>query len=307
MMSTQISEALRRFPLLSYLEEVIANGRQAVDAETRLQAAAMFDFAEATLAFETSLDRDARVVLNLVRDVLYTEKFLLKNSQPRYIAYTNLFLLDRFLLENVAATLATKWLMAKRALALIIRDWHDKERDRLTAYLAGKLDPKLLGYENENASHDRIAHIKERERSLASLSQFAAVEGLPDTRLIVNDVHKYPTDWSYFAESPEKQITHLTCMPRSRWHDEYMFLRTSQATECCFAGILAGLITLYPMIRKHEFSTATEILKGTLYFSDFLTKLFAIFDTMPVPHFFSGFRESHRRSECYSVVALPNH
>jgi Tryptophan 2,3-dioxygenase len=288
----QIIENLKKFPVLSYVSDVVARGRQAIEPETRKQAAALFDFAEGMMAFETSLDRDARTVLNLARDVLFTEKFLLSHPKPRYVAYTNLRVLNRFLLEDVAVTVGDKWARAKRALALVIRDWHERERDILTAYLAGKKDETLIGLENESASSDRIAHIKERERSLGALSQFAAVQGLSDTRIIESAVHRYQTDWIYFADAPERQIAHLTCLPRSRWHDEYMFLRTTHATECCFAGIIAGLATLLPVIRKRKFAIATEILKGTLYFSDFLTKLFAIFDTMPVAHFFSGFREA---------------
>jgi tryptophan 2,3-dioxygenase len=147
-----------------------------------------------------------------------------------------------------------------------------------------------LGFEAVKEEERSVSHIQERERSLSSLSRFAAVTGLPDTTLVLNEVHKHETDWSYFAADPARQITHLSCLPRSRWHDEYMFLRTIHATECCYSGILASLSALPGFIRNRDFLNGTEILKGALFFSDFLSKLFAIFDTMPVPHFFDGFR-----------------
>jgi tryptophan 2,3-dioxygenase len=284
-----IVEALKRFPVLPYLDEVNANGRGAIDRDTRLSAVSLYDLAEGVLCFQTALDRGARSTLALVKNLLFAEKFLSENTEPRYVAYTNLLLLDRYLLEGKSATLDRKWMAAKRALALIVADWHEREQDRLTDYTRGAPDTGLLGYEKK-AARDPIAHIKERERSLDSLAEFSAVQGLPDVRIIRNDVLAYATDWEYFAAAPAKQIAHLACMPRSRWHDEYMFLRTIHATECCFEGILAALATLPPIVRKRDFSAATEILKGSLFFSDFLTKLFTIFPTMPVEHFFAGFR-----------------
>ena len=115
-----------------------------VDRQSRLTVAeqpqALCDWADGLLSFHTSLDSDTRDVLLLVTNLLYTEKFLLEHSRPRYVSYTNLRLLDRHLLEDQAVPLKAKWQAAKQTLALVIRDWHEKERDRLSAYLAGKGD-----------------------------------------------------------------------------------------------------------------------------------------------------------------------
>ena len=128
----------------------------------RAQAAALYDFAEGILTFETSLDSDTRTVLNLVRDVLFTEKFLVSHAKPRYLAYSNLLVLNRFLLEGQAAPLAAKWSSAKKALALVILDWHEREQDRLSMFTSGRVDPTLLGYTNEEAPGDSLAHLHER-------------------------------------------------------------------------------------------------------------------------------------------------
>src|ERR1700733_4564390 len=290
MIASHVIEALRRCPVVPYLEEINQNGRQAIDSDMQQRAASLYDFAEGMLTFETSLDHDARTVLKLAKDALYSEKYLLTHEKPRYVMYSNLDVLNRFLLDGKSATLGVKWEAAKRALALVLRDWHDREQDRLSAFFEGTLDRTLLGFEAVKEEERSVSHIQERERSLSSLSRFAAVTGLPDTTLVLNEVHKHETDWSYFAADPARQITHLTCLPRSRWHDEYMFLRTIHATECCYSGILASLSALPGFIRNRDFINGTEILKGALFFSDFLSKLFAIFDTMPVTHFFDGFR-----------------
>ena len=289
-MHNQVIDSLRRLPLITYLESVNRDGRQAIDSDTRAQAVALFDFADRLLSFETALGPATRSVLQLVQDVMFAEKFLSTQEKPRYVAYSNLRVLDRFLLTGQAAPLEDKIIATKSALAIVVREWHHLEQERLSAHAAGTLDHGLLGFELRGGSKDPVAHLRERERALQELSNFSAVANIYDTRIILTEVHHFDSDWSYFANRPERQVAHLTCLPRSRWHDEHMFLRTIHATECCFAGILACLAALPPSIRRQDFESAVIILKNTLFFSDFLIKLWAVFNTMPVAHFYDGFR-----------------
>jgi hypothetical protein len=178
-----------------------------------------------------------------------------------------------------------------------MKDWHAHEKERIYEYHNGMLASNILGYQDNSmetgpselprSPDPTVTHLRERERSLASLVHFCAVEGLLDTDMKRNSTE---LDWTFYARAPQRQIAKLMCLPRSLWHDEYMFIRTIHATECCFAGILATLRALPPFIRHRSFAQATDILGQALFFSDFLMKLFDIFHTMPRSNFFDGFR-----------------
>ena len=285
-------EALRRLSAVEYIEAVASHGRANIEPEMRESAWQLYSFVDQSLTHETSLNASARATYHVIRDVLFAEHFLSENSKLRYIHYTNLRVLDRYLLTEQAAPAESKWYAAKRALALIVRDWHNLEQDRLSAYAVNGPAGDLLGFEDPTVTGDRIAHLRERERALRSLSQFAAVADLPDTRIVSTKIRQHNSDWEYFANDADLQISHLLCLPQTRWHDEVMFLKTIHATECCYSGILASLSILPHIALRGDWGAATEILKTSLFFSDFLIKLWTIFDTMPVAHFFDGFREA---------------
>jgi tryptophan 2,3-dioxygenase len=285
-------EGLQRFSAIEYINSVSKVGRAQIEPEMQQAACQLFQLADRALANETSLSPAARSTYQLIRDVLYSEQFMSENAKPRYVPYANLLLLNRYLHESQSVAAELKWSAAKRALALIIRDWHDTEQERLSTYAARGVDPTLIGFESSDGKDDRTAHLKERERGLHALAQFTAVADLPDTRIVRSDMLRHKSEWEYFAADSDRQLTHLSCMPRSRWHDELMFIKMIHGTECCYAGILASLAPLPQLAIKGDWAAATETLKTALFFSDFLIKLWAIFNTMPVAHFFDGFREA---------------
>lgn len=283
---------LTRLRAREYLDAVQAKGRREIDPEMRSEACLLFDYADRMLKSGSLNDPVARSTFQLISDALAAEKYLSQNEKPRYVHYTNLPILDRYLRSHESAATQEKIDTTKRAIALILRDWHAQEQDRLTAYNPEGTDWPFLGFTRPTAGGDPVGHLKERERALSLLSEFAAVGDLPDTRVLRHDLLKYPSDWAYFAADKDRRLSHFACLPRSLWHDEVMFLRMILVTEACYAGILAVLEPLPQYTIRGDWKAATALLKNGIFFSDFLVKLWGIFETMPVPHFFDGFREA---------------
>ncbi|MEQ1551950.1 MAG: hypothetical protein ABL922_12020 [Sphingorhabdus sp.] len=284
---------LRRLRATDYLDAVNYSGRANLHADMRSSACLLYDVSESIRSNHID-DNSLHNAFALVNDVFVAEDYLQKAEKPRYVHYTNMRLLDRYLLANQSRSLGERHGRARRALAIIMRDWHDFEQDRLSYFDSNDEPPKnVIGYryQQENKQEDLVAHLRERVRTLDLLSEIAAVGSLPDTRIISSDMSNYASDWEYFSDNADRELSHFLCLPRSTWHDEVMFLRMIHATECCFAGILASLETLPALALQKNWLGATAALKAATYFSDFLLQHWKVFETMPVLHFFDGFRE----------------
>ena len=80
-------------------------------------------------------------------------------------------------------------------------------------------------------------------------------------------------------------LRHLTALPQSAWHDEYLFLRTIQCSECCFWGVMTGVIGAMEEAKLGRLQHATELLNQASGFARFLIPLFDAFKTMPTEAF----------------------
>ncbi|CAN1551867.1 hypothetical protein MCEMSEM23_02219 [Rhabdaerophilaceae bacterium] len=283
---------IARLSAREYMEASNTHGRAGIPSELRQLACVLYDHANSVLQNEMSLSFQSRKTYQLIADVFAAEKYLADKDKPRYVHYTNMPLLDRFLLEGEAFSASEKLRASKKALSRIVLDWHSFEQDRLSAYQTDALPSDIIGYENPTGTGDRIKHLKERERTLKALTDFSAFGSLVDTQVVSADILKFSSDWAYFSADPERSLTHLLCLPRSKWHDEMMFLRMIHVTECCYAGVIAVLAPLPQFVIKNDWTSATELLKNGLFFSDFLIRFWTIFETMPYASFFDGFREA---------------
>ncbi|WP_148294105.1 hypothetical protein, partial [Azospirillum sp. B506] len=242
-------------------------GRANLPANMRGTACLLYDVSEWIKSTETA-EPGLRKAFALINDVLVAENFLRSADKPRYVHYTNMRLLDRYLLASRSRPLAKHHGRARRALAIIMRDWFEFEQERLSAFDDDKLPKGVIGYTFEDGDQDDpVSHLRERVRTLDVLAELAAVADLPDTRMVRKGMAKYPSDWEYFADDPDRELAHFLCLPRSTWHDEVMFLRMIHATECCFPGILASLETLPTLALGGTWLAATPALKEATYFS----------------------------------------
>jgi tryptophan 2,3-dioxygenase len=286
-------ELLRRLPATEYLHAVHSFGRGNLSDDICNSACLLYDVSE-TVGSSHIGDKRLRNAFSLINDIFLSDDYLQKAEKPRYIHYTNMRLLDRYLLANTSRPLQERHNRARRALSIIMRDWYDFELDRLSYFDANRAPPKnVLGYTylGANGDEDSVVHLRERVRTLSVLSEIAAIGNLSETRIVNSDMSNYASDWEYFSDDADRELSHFLCLPRSTWHDEVMFLRMIHATECCFAGILASLETLPALALQNNWLGAIAALKAATYFSDFLLQHWKVFETMPVPHFFDGFRE----------------
>ena len=91
-------------------------------------------------------------------------------------------------------------------------------------------------------------------------------------------------------ESRETALLHLTALPQTDQHDEVLFLRTIQISECIFWGILTSVEAAIETLKHGPLRDAATFLNEANWFSRLLLPLFQAFKTMPVEHF-RNFRE----------------
>lgn len=288
-----LNDFLQLLSAQQYLADLKKYGRRELPPKTRAAAAQLCQTVAPLLEFETSMSSAERNLLRFVYVVTKSESLLSLDPVPRYVSYVNLPILDRFLQSDMAVSLAEKWSSARRALAVTLESWRQFEDQRFAEYTAGSLPLTVEGYElTPKRKSGRTEHLRERIQSLYTLCEMSRVAPPPDIAVLETQIRSYRFDWQYFAESRDKQLAHFGCLPQSHWHDEVMFLKMIHATECCFAGILASLECLPSLVISKNWAGAAAVLKESHFFSDFLARVWEVFDTMPVPHFFDGFREA---------------
>lgn len=270
---------------IKYLDEVRNVGRAEISADLKVKLSNLFLMADSTNRTSSALGENERKTIRFLCDSLFAENFFLSNPKPKYVAYGNLRVLDRFLEADSQVTTSAKWGGAKKAISIILDNWIETEETEHILFLK---DPNLItsiGYESKGST----SHIVNRLKLLKALFNTLPIEGI-NTKIILSRLGGFTSDWEYFAKNPELQVAHFTCLPQSRWHDEIMFLKMIHLTECAFAGILASIEVLPSVVMKSEWIAAAELIKEALFFSDFLVRLWEIFETMPVESFFDGFR-----------------
>lgn len=285
-----VVERLNAFSATEYVVACHEFGRANIPADVKQAATDLHQFAAAVLPYRIRLARNTSRAIEVAHDVLFSDYFMTMHPKPRYIAYSNLKVLDRYILHGEQIPAGKKWDRCRHAIALLLLDWFLFESKAVAQY--SNRHYSRIGFEDEGKD-DRTLHIDERLRGLAALRSFSAENQLQLGRDIEDlDTNASPTTWHFFANSDDEMLRHLTALPRSLWHDEYMFLRTIHVTECCFSGILTSLEVAAQSVGRSNFAAAAGAIKSGLFFSDFLVKLFQVFGTMPVAHFFNGFREA---------------
>jgi tryptophan 2,3-dioxygenase len=279
----------RAVSALEYLKAVETSGRAHLSEEMRRDLSNFYMLADALHIDVRHQRTEDRELIGFLTHALSGEHFLWENGKPRYVAYANMRLLDDYLYANEQTPAQQKWFQAKRAIAIILKEWLDFEDGRLVSHQNRKLPPTIIGFETQEK---KIDHLQERVFALTALFDSLPVHDVPDTRIIRSSLVKYGSDWHYFAANPDLQVAHFTCLPQSMWHDEVMFLRMIHLTECSFSGILASLEAVPVAVLHQEWLAAAELIKESLFFADFLIRAWAVFETMPTDHFFHGFREA---------------
>jgi tryptophan 2,3-dioxygenase len=291
MIAKSIIELLRPVILTDYIRQARASGRGAVDHAERQNFVLTLERVSSVYASAASLNYQEERLSNLVNDILVSERALLENPVPRYPTYTNIALLNRFIGVYSHPSVQRTWEMCRRALAIIVDDWLQFERHALDIF--------------ERAEHPNASSTESVGRNFQEMNVRRRIEGLQLLSILLAHVHRitipqahalpsyeYDIDWLYYALEEDGAITlaHLTALPQSDFHDEYLFLRTIHLTEVCLWATIVGIRVAVQAFWRKEFAVTLLALREANFFAEFLVRVFSVFKTLPVESFYDGFR-----------------
>ncbi|MCC8977594.1 hypothetical protein [Bradyrhizobium acaciae] len=239
-------------------------------------------------ATAANLSHEEERLSSLVSDILSSERALLDHPIPRYPIYTNLAILNRFIGVYSHPSIQDTWARCRKALAVLCDDWLSFERHALECFERAKTGATETPGRNfpENAVRKRI-------EALELLCSFLASVDRPTIASIHNGVPaKHPIDWIYYALEHDGAVglAHLSALPQSDFHDEYLFLRTLHLTEVCFWAIITGIRAATQTYARDELGVTLLALKECKFFAEFIVRALSVFHTMPYESFFDGFR-----------------
>lgn len=267
------------FDIQGYIREALMHGRNHVSAHWREKIAAMM----APFRLDPR-QPDFSPDCGLWERFLWCENFTALGEKHNYASYTYSPVFDCYL---DAGTDGDFWRKNKNvwyALAALVNDWFIYEMELFNKYTSIGYTKK--GYRPELVA-DRLQLLKELKQSLMETENSFSVhrdQGFPD--------HGYPHDIEYFrdADAALTTLVMLTGLPGGIYHDEYMFLRMVQLTECIFFAVGEGVHDGLAFYQQGELQRAADIFRQLTVLMDVLSRLFSVMDTLAVENFYQGFR-----------------
>jgi tryptophan 2,3-dioxygenase len=281
MIRDSIVRILAPHQLTAYLRELRQIGRKHVLTSRRRGFSELFPKIKAIEDASPNLSANEYITIQFASDFCRGENFLAQGLAPRYTTYTNLSIIDRYIGVPSHWTLARTFDRCRIAIALLVRDWLEFERSCF-------LNQDTAGTEFDQ----RI--VSDRIKSLKGLGESFSTDNVPH----VNDLSEsipsnYVLDWEYYAchQDGAAGFLHATSLRQSKYHDEYLFLRTLHIDEVCFWAIICGVHGAAEFVRKRDWQSATDCIREANVFAGHLQPVFKIFKTMPFASFKDGFRD----------------
>lgn len=299
-LSPELSAIFTEFSLTNYLRHAREVGRNAVEPRRRRALCELYNRLHSQLAMAPTLSSVDDATLRFAIDFLSIENAIQANSQPRYSAYTNMRILDRYI--GVGSTLTADEILFRCRLSLCIigRDWLQYESRAFEAAAKGR--PPRKGFNSEL--------VQIRTQKLYALQRQLEHQGAPVVRPL-EDISASPEDWVHYATDGEglAGVAHATIMPQSTWHDEYLFLRAIHLSEICFWAIITCVRAAISKSSSKQFSETAMYLREGAFFAECLVSVLNAFKTMPYESFADGFRQltgdsSAIQSEKYHYLEL---
>ncbi|WP_342723950.1 hypothetical protein AAFG07_33400 [Bradyrhizobium sp. B097] len=306
MISKAIINILSPISLNDYVRSSRETGRANVDPAARAEFVSALERVALVYANAANLSFEEERLSNLVNDLWSSERPLSENPKPRYPIYTNVALLNRFIGVYSNPSVQSTWTKCRVALAIICDDWLHFERHALECH------ERIQGGRAADATgiNFQEVNVKERIEELEILCSFLTNVERPAIPPVYAGMRsKYQIDWLSYAVEQEVALAHLTALPQSMYHDEYLFLRTLHLFEVCLWAIIVGIRAAVQSFHRSELSTTLLALKESNFFAQFLLRVLSVFRTLPVESFFDGFREatgdsSAIQSEKYQHVEI---
>jgi tryptophan 2,3-dioxygenase len=275
----KIKAALNEFDVQEYIMASRTNGRANMDIDIRARAVKLYKQIQTFLVDEPFISRELEATLELTQRTLFSEWFLYNNKIPRYPAYTNVRVLNWVLGTNRRTPLPVIWSKCWTTIRALLQDIISFE----ICSLAGVEHWQPRNFDRTIAG-DRVERLRQLRGSVTTFKPYHSP--------IVN-VDEPPRDWFAYAndESRVLAVLHLTALPQTQEHDEVLFLRTIHVGECCFWGVLTGVIGGMESVKRGRLDVGIECLEEAASFAKFLVPLLQAFKTMPPEHF-TNFRDA---------------
>jgi tryptophan 2,3-dioxygenase len=271
----RVSSALAAFDLAEYTTTARTTGRAQLPTRIRCEARTLYNLLSDFQREHSTVPRQLADTIELATRVLLPEWFLSETPFPRYRIYTNLGVLNWYLGTDRRTPYQAIWTRSATAIGVLLDDVLAFEARSLAGLEACGTD-----------SFDRAAVVA-RVMQLAAISGASVSRARAATR--VGD--RPPADWQSYLSDSKAALTHLTALPLTREHDEYMFIRTLHISECCFWGILTAAMATAEQLKTGDVAVATRCLAVALPFAELLTPMIRALKTMSGSQF-ERFREA---------------
>lgn len=211
---------------------------------------------------------DTRDMASVLCDATCYVAYVPDDGRPDYYQYSDLRLFDWYLRSTRDQRRLRKLCLdAVHTLCVDIRNFE-------LEFQAGRIDGHDVDIDPEKIT-DRINVASTLATQLVTLGASPLV-----------DKQTHECVESYVRAADRRGVlTHLTGMPLTRSHDEFMFIRVLQASELCFYAIRVAVTAAIDAIKTQAYARATEDVEASLTFTWILYRLLFVLRTMPVRHF----------------------
>jgi tryptophan 2,3-dioxygenase len=223
--------------------------------------------------------RKVRQLATLLKEITFSVHAMVTQPIVSYYPYTEVHVIDWYLRTTHAPFLELK----RRALLGIVSllyDWSRFEWERLQEFktepVQGLRTDVVIKRCNEIREAVKACHELFR---LVGLSWPSTIEQ-PSRR---ETLEEYVTEPTRLAA-----LVHLTCFPRTLWHDEVAFQRTIHLGELCFFALRVSVMEFIENLRENLPTRAIHCLEEGTAIARLLQRAFVVLNTMPVEHFVNG-------------------
>jgi tryptophan 2,3-dioxygenase len=284
----KIRADLNMLPVLEFVNMQRAKGRRYL-AQSDEQEAVNFrtfwseQYERATVLLDDEgRGRAVHEIARLLKEITFSINAMVTHPDVSYYPYTEVHVIDWYLNPTHVSFAELK----RKALLGIVYLLHDLSRFESDSILSWETrHPE--GFVRDVVTK-RVKEIRESVAACRELFRFVNL-GWPSP--LTQHVAKETLEEYVTEPTRLSALVHLTCFPRSCWHDEVAFLRTIHIAELCFFALRVTVIEIIENLRRQFVERATQCLKEGAAIGTMLQRTFVVLNTMPVEHFAKGFRE----------------
>ena len=280
MREDSILQVLGTLDLCEYVTSLRSHGRLGIPREERQHAVSVHNTVRELRADKLVLSREVEAIVELAERVLVGEWFIWENGFTNYETYIS----DPILRKAIGVTrrepYVRLWSRCRSVLQLLTKSLLSFE----ISSLAG-VNEWYRDNQDDETLRTRIACLREFQRALTP----GRGTGSPYTVLFEDP----PSAWLPYATDRRNELAllFLTTFPVTCEHDEFLFIRILQMSECCFWGVLTAIMGAIEAGKRSQIDKMVACLESAVEFSSLLLPITQVLKTMPKEHFWE-FRDA---------------